>query len=478
MRVASRVWLAAVLLASAPAAAQERPSEGEIFGETPPPSPVPKPAPEPRLARDPLQIGGLLYLRTVGQWQQGVPPSDWVLSAPALVDGYLDARPNDRVRGFLLARLQYDLARADTGGGAALPAGTPGSTGGSGTSLSSAALFQTENPRMLLDQLWVNFDVERAVFVTAGRQHVKWGTARFWNPTDFLHAVRRDPLALFDARTGTTMVKLHVPWERRGWNFYGMGVFDESQPAGLLGNVGAAARAEVVIGTAELGIDGLVQRGRDARLGVDFSAGIWELDVYGEAALRRGSDVPLYRPGAALGPFVLGEPYAPSGLRPSATLGASWSWKYSDEDALTVGAEYFYNGNGYEDASLYPFLIYQELATGQPLFTPFYLGRHYAGAYLVLPSPGSWNDTTFTLSTIGNLSDRTFVSRLDYSVLLLTYLRLEAYVGAHWGARGGEFRFALDVPRIPDPADPARTIGPFRVTPAVLDFGAALRVSL
>ncbi len=477
MRVAAARLLAVLsLLSAGRAAAQERPSDAEVFGEGPPQAPQQAPAPEPRPREDPLRIGGMLYLRLLGQSLQGEPPADWTLSAPALVDGYLDVRPNDRVRGYLLARLQYDLSRADSSG-AAPPAGTPGGIGGSGTAISTAQLFQTQNPRMLLDQLWVNFDVERRVFVTAGRQHVKWGTGHFWNPTDFLHAVRRDPLAVFDARTGTTMLKVHVPWEKRGWNFYGMGVLDESQPIGLVRNVGAGGRAEVVLGTAELGIDGLVQRDRDPRVGVDFSAGIWDLDVYGEAALRKGSDVPLYRPAGSIGTLAIGAPYEPSGLRPAITGGASWSYKYSDEDAFTVGAEYFYNANGYPDASLYPYLLYQEQLTGQLVFTPFYLGQHYAGVYFLLPNPGSWNNTTFTLSTIGNLSDRSFVSRIDYAVVVLTYLRIEAYVGAHWGTRGGEFRFAVDVSGVPNPSDPAAPIS-IHVPPPVLDFGAALRVNM
>jgi hypothetical protein len=92
--------------------------------------------------------------------------------------------------------------------------------------------------------------------------------------------------------------------------------------------------------------------------------------------------------------------------------------------------------------------------------------------------PGSWNDTTFGVSTIGNLSDRTFVSRIDYSVLLLTYITLEAHITANYGARGGEFRFALDTPSMPDPRDATMTLAPVRVAPPVLDFGAALRVKL
>jgi hypothetical protein len=473
--------LAAILLLSAGlASAQDRPSEADIFGqesEAPKqtaPARVPaaqRPAESdvlsgasgetPSLKKDPLQIGGLLYLRALTEWQDGVPPADWPLSAPALVDGYLDARPNDRVRGFLLARLQYDLARARSDAPTPTQVADLGSAG--------TAFLQTQNPRMLLDQLWIRFDVGRTAFVTAGKQHVKWGVGRFWNPTDFLHPVPKDPLALFDARTGLTMVKVHVPWEKQGWNLYGVGFFDETQAAGTLGSLGGGARAEVVLGTAELGLDAVVQKGRDARFGLDLSAGIWDLDVHAEVALRRGSDVPLWRPRASPDPSlgILGEyeAWQPTGLAPQAVGGVTWSWKYSDEDSLTLGAEYFFNRNGYEDPRVYPVLLYQQLAGGGAYFTPFYLGRHYAGLFLHLPRPGSWNDTTFILSTIGNLSDRSFLTRLDYTVLLLTYLQLEAYAAVRYGQLGGELRMGFDVQGIHVPAP-------------VLDLGVALRVSL
>jgi hypothetical protein len=158
---------------------------------------------------------------------------------------------------------------------------------------------------------------------------------------------------------------------------------------------------------------------------------------------------------------------------------------YSDEDALTVGAEYFYQASGYDDPRVYPFLLFgaPSLVPAPALvvrqdpaaFTPFYLGRHYAGAFLLLPAPGRWNDTTFTLSILGNLSDKSFVARLDHSVLALTYLRVETFVAGHLGTRGGEFRFALDLP--PEIAGSLGT-GRFGIEAPVLDVGVALRVSL
>lgn len=428
---------------AAPAGA--RPGEAELFGPAPAGGEAQgRPEAEARVrgrlgeTDDALKLGGLLYLRSALTAREGAPPSDWAFSTPALLDLYLDARPNDRVRGFALARTVYDATLPK---GPTVQAGLPVVLGTS-----------QANPHATLDQLWLKFDADRKVFLTAGRQHVKWGVGRFWNPTDFLHVARRDPLAVFDERAGTTMLKAHLPWEARGWNLYGMAVAEPlvtpvtsplvpptlPAPTNRLGAVGGAARAEVVLGSWELGIDGAAQRGMDPRLGLDASTGFWEIDVRGELALRRGSDVPLVREVAVPGGTTY-EAYTPTGLRTAAVLAADWSHKYSDEDAFTLGVEYYWNQNGYDDARLYPVALLANL------FTPFGMGRHYGGVYLALPRPGAWNLHTFTFTVLGNLSDTSFTGRVDWSMTLLTHLTLEAYVAGHAGTKGGELRFGLDV---------------------------------
>ena len=178
----------------------------------------------------------------------------------------------------------------------------------------------------------------------------------------------------------------------------------------------------------------------------------------------------------------------PQGFTPQVVAGGSWSANYSDQDAVTLGAEYFYNAAGYDGRSAYPFLL-----LGAPSFDPstgaitaqqdatafhsFYLGRHYAGAYVSLPKPGSWNDTTFTLSVLGNLSDRSFVVRLDHSVLVLTYLTVETYLAGHLGRQGGEFRLAVPASvGVLAGSEAGSTFVP--TTAPIIDAGIALRVSL
>lgn len=477
---------------------QVRPSEEDLFG-APAPAATPAPPMAPATAdergdallgrehaaadgriegarEDPLKIGGLAYLRATTSWTRDVPPSRWTLSAPLLADLYVDVRPNDRVRAFGLGRLTYDpTVSADA------------------VDLGGRPMPQT---RTQLDQLWINFDVARTVFVTAGKQHVKWGTGRFWNPTDWLHPVRRDPLAQFDARTGITMVKAHLPWEARGWNLYGVAVLDDlagrAQPPGnaltapqpgaqnALGHVGGGARAEVVLGSFELGLDAVAQRGHKPRFGADGSFPLGDLDVHAEVALRTGKDAPRWtlKPGGDRASLDGWQASDWDFLTPAAVVGAEWAWKYSDEDTLYLGAEYAYDRAGYTDAHVYPVLMaspYLGNGDARTAFTPFYLGRHYAGAYLNVPKPGRWNDTSFTLSALANLSDGSALVRLDHSVVINTYLTVETYVAGHLGTEGGEFRFGATIP--------PQTQGGFStpeltIPTQVLDFGVALRMKL
>jgi hypothetical protein len=444
-----------------PAAEQAVPASGEAGRDQ---SVLGSPDSGPKLSEEaapenPLTIGGQFYMRAQTSGREKQDPKNWSVSSPSLVDGYFDARPNPRVRAFLLTRMQFDpmLQQGLTG----LPGGFDSGQGAMATLSAPVA----HGPQLALDQLWIRFDIKRTVFVTAGRQHVRWGTARFWTPTDFLHLRHRNPLDVFDARTGTSMLKLHLPWESKGWNFYAYGVTESNGPT--LGSIAGAARAEMVLGTSELGLGALVQRGHKPKLAADLSTGIWDFDLYGELALRYGSEIDLVNyapvPGTSVFDPTNYPTYKKSGIKPQATGGLSWAHKYNDNDLLTVGAEYFYNSLGYAEPTVYPGLI---APRNPPLSEPpafFYLGRQYAALFVSLPAPYSWDLHTFTLSTLGNFSDQSFISRFDYALTLLTHLRFEAFVAVHYGHSNGEFRLGFP------------SLG---VRPSLLDLGVALRVAL
>jgi hypothetical protein len=478
-----RQCLLCMLLCSAAAAhAQQRPSEAEMFG-----SPSTAPAPEtpaaapgagaspavlgPQLAPDPLTIGGQLYARAQASALLNQQIEDYTLSVPMLLDLYVDARPNDRVRGFVLARMGYDPMLPDPIPGVPSAAGQNNGTAGSGA-LSGMFGNRSNAPWVQLDQFWLRFDLWRRLFITIGRQHVHWGTAHFWMPTDFLHVQRRNPLDTFDARPGTDMLKLHLPIESTSWNFYVYALAGGYNDTPTLYSVSGAARLEFVAGSNELGLGAVVRRGAKPRFAVDLSTSLGILDLYGEAALLdvREIDRVSYAPNAMLPdpPPDSGSAteqttarieqavdtyypaYREQGYKPQVVGGLTFTQKYNDNDTFTLGFEYFYNGLGYSDWLVYPGLFFPRT---NPLSNPasfFYLGRHYAAVYLLLPSPFSLDIHSFTLSSIANLSDRSYVTRLDYSAFLLTHLRFEAWAAVYYGRRDGEFRFGISIPNIDD----------------------------
>jgi len=451
-----------------------------VLGERAQPMFTEEPAPS-----DPLTIGGQVYLRLQSGAYEDTPVSRWGVSAPALLDVYMDARPNDRVRGFALGRMSYDpLLPASTTN---LNASSTNASGGTAGSTSIAPLFggATNAPRVLLDQLWLRFDIAHTLFVTAGRQHVRWGTARFWMPADFLHVRKRNPLDVFDARQGTTMVKLHLPIESRAWNFYAYGITENEGGQPDLRTPAGALRAEFVLDQFELGLGAYGRASSRAKFAADLSFGLGDVDFYSELALIDGRTIDRvgYNPGATVSKSNMGDSkeslpeiagldeetlavvqaqtaravqlaraqseadmrypaYRNPGYRPQIVVGLNYTRKYADNDTFTVGVEYFYNAFGYKDPAYYSGVLWPHTQPLQNAASFFYLGQHYGALFITFPAPFKLDLHTFTLSTLGNLSDRSFTSRFDYSLVLLTHLRFDAYAAVAYGARG-EFRFKV-----------------------------------
>ena len=504
----------AALFGGAPdgGAGAARPSEESLFGGASDAGTAAAPGQEPReldatpssdafasgrVKEDPLRIGGLFYTRAFLQASQDQPFDQSRVSLPTLVDVYLDARPTDQLRAFVLGRMTYDPFLSATVGGTALP-GIPASTNAS-------------NPAVLLDQAWLAFDIARSVFVTVGRQHVKWGVGRFFAPTDFLASQPRDPLALFDARLGVTMVRAQIPWESAGWSFTAVALFEPTQNVGggysgsssvenpggaginptetgaLLRDVGGAARAEFAFKNGAFGLDGLVQRNRAARAGADVTMSIGDVDVYGEVAWKEHLDSPSARtfdvtvPTAVPGnPGTVDVTYqATTELAPrstpviQATGGVTYSINFEGNKSITFDAEYFYNSASYSRDEYLGLLIVGG-------FQPFYVGKHYLALSATLLDTTA--KTTWILSGIGNLSDGSYLARLDFVVTVLSYLSVESFIAGHFGRTGGELRLGFPrttlgpplVTGLPDGVNPV--FGPLNAP--ILDVGVGLRLSM
>lgn len=407
-----------------------------------------------------VKAGGRLFMRLNYLIRDEDVAERSAISSPNLLDLYVDARLNDRVRGYAQARVTHDFSVAE------------GQVGAFGET--------QQKTRLLLDQVWAKFDIAHTVYATVGRQRIKWGTGRFWNPTDFLNAAARDPLAVFDERLGVSMVKLHLPIESLSWNFYGIVTLDD---ADLLKRIGGAFRAEILLGQAELTLSATMRKDAPTRLGFDLSAGLSFLDFRAEGALIHNSNRPYYR-----GSFAPPDRPLPTLVDrsdewiPQAVVGVEATLKLSDRDSLILGLEYFYNDSGYDDGNLYPFLLFQDSANRRacsgpdcaaPAFQPLYMGRHYGAAYLALPNPFGFSDTTVILSALANLSDRSALGRLDFQTTVLSFLSLSLFGQLHFADRG-EFKLGFAV--APTAGVPGLENGASIADP-IFDLGAGLSLT-
>ena len=446
---------------------------------------------------DPLKVGASLLLSAQFFWQEGKAFEKGSLTTPFILDAFIDGRPNDRVRAFAVARLQYDPTRPL---GNTSTSTTSSST--TGSSLVGLTPATSANPSVFLDQLWLRFDIMRKVYLTVGRQKVRWGVSRIWYPTDFLNSQPRDALNPFDVRLGVNMVKAHVPIESLGWNFYAYGLLDGinlTTTGEALDQLGGALRGEFVLGPAELTVSGVWQKGRRPRYAADISTSLGPIDVYAEAAFRSAADFLKFRtPSDLTADNFLSrvadiEPYRPTGFFVQVSGGASWQFNYTDKNLGILGVEYFYNPAGYSTPVEYQVQTFMPSLIGQrpdPIQqVSLYGGQHNIGVSLTLPGIPQFTWVTINLSNIIILNDPAALTRLDLSFRVLTYLTVQVFGSVFYGQTGGQLRFKLTPQVINDIANvsEAQQVGSGAAVrtnlsslryPALVQAGVLLRVSI
>lgn len=345
-------------------------------------------------------LGGRVEIETLTYLPIGSELKDVRFQHQSTIESYLDAKPNDAIRGFMRLR-----------------------------GFQPYLVNNSPDLHLDLDEAWVKIIAEKKLFITYGRQHMKWGAAKFWNPSDFLASSVRNPLVSYDIRLGSDILKIHFPLEKESTNLYAILQVDNLQTNN---RPGAALRAEFVVGPAEYSFSAYTRKNDATKFASDISSALGPLDVYAEYVLSFNYSRQFYKTAPTLTGY---EAYSrKKDWFQQLAAGTNYTMQIFDKNQIIMGLEYFYNGLGYDKR----LLEFASVINGDS--SPLYLGRNYLGLYAQLPNPGSWTQTTFSLNTIGNLSDDSFLSRLSCQTKIYKEAILEIWGSAAFGSTG-EFRF-------------------------------------
>ena len=288
---------------------------------------------------------------------------------------FLDARPNSDFRAFAKGDIAYDTA--------------------DGVSFD-------------LREAFADIDIDNAVFIRAGKQTINWGVGFFFSPANLINLETIDPENTGAELAGPVALKAQVPLGID--NFTGYMILDEIESGN---DIGLAARYEFLAGGYEFTVGGVWRNENPWALMATVSGNIQGIDyiedvaVFGEVVVE-GNSGKTFIVEDSSNPLGYSTEAADS-LYFSATVGARADYT-TDDDLYTISgsAQYFFNGLGYADPSVFvdePQVVGAFL--GQGALTPSDLierGQHYAAINISSPDIA---ESGFTpgLLWLGNLSD-------------------------------------------------------------------------
>lgn len=338
--------------------------------------------------RPAVEIGGSYRFSLTGQagwpspadlWAAPLEPDRRSLGVDLGATLFLDARPADDFRVFGKAVISYPFTTAD----------------------------DLEAPRTFSDivrvtELFSDFQIGESVFLRGGKHTIAWGVGYFFSPADVLNLTAIDPDDPEADREGPVSLRANLPIDFNNLYLYVIAdpTADGVKPA-------VAPKAEVVLGSAEIGIGAYYHPDRVPRAMLTLSTGLADAEVFGELEASLGSDRT----------FVERDADSPTGLRAvrhanrlfgAATGGLRYTYRPESNDwSATFAGQYLWNGEGYADPTILrepgvrTLLLNRALSPADLTTLP---GQHYAAASLNL-SLGTRSDWSAGALWITNLSD-------------------------------------------------------------------------
>ncbi len=282
---------------------------------------------------------------------------------------------------FWAAVRPYDLARA-------LLAASSGSAEQEAAVAGALSLLGPPPSALEILRAYVQWYLGPEIVVTLGRQSMLTGYGYGWNPMDFVSPAK-DPSDPNVELVGVDALSVqYSPGNILIVKLAGLYRCGSSVSGVDLSRLQGAAEITVWLPSLEIKLTGLFKQGAPGSddpfvpaVGAGFMADLAGLGLYAEAALLKGSRIPIADVGGL---------HWPSGWFFDALLGL----QHTFPSELSLTAEYFYNGEGYSQEQRREYRealdFYNNTEGAAPaqyltLFRPGYFAKHYLGLSLQLP---------------------------------------------------------------------------------------------
>ncbi len=310
--------------------------------------------------------------------------------------------------------------------------------------------------------LYSKFNWNDALFLTFGKQPIRWGTGYFFSPADDIFAQSEvdisDPTA---EREGPLALRVHFPVPRTMHNLYAYAILPRSNSITELAamkpeDIALAAKAELFFGNTEAAVAGYYQRNQRPRAVLMATTGNGSFNFFGEGlvAFPSAASEAYIQPGAVTWGGIFSSDYTVVDRKAETLFQATGGVTYANQDwNFTAVSQYLYNGAGYSSISLGDILQAAiDRAVSQPAGEPTLgiaslagtlgglgkIGQHYGVLYLGWTKlwDSKWD---FSVLAIENFSDWSGYVKPIVSFTFLNYVKLSAAASFSWGPGGSEF---------------------------------------
>lgn len=288
-----------------------------------------------------------------------------------------------------------------------------------------------------VDELFSDFNWRDTLFFRGGKHTINWGVGYFFSPADLLNITEIDPEDPEAEREGPVSVKIHFPV-----SIHNLYLYLIANNISAIDEIGIAAKTEFVLGSFELGIGALYQKDVAPSGMLTFSGALWDIDFFGEAVLRYGSDWN----------YLIESETAPLGIEIityndkifyNATVGFSFMYPFENSSSsLNLSGQYLFNGEGHEDSAFIQDsqnIVNALLMNGDIAFSDLRnRGRHYGAANAGLRNIFG-SDFSLQAFWIHNFSDMSGMANTSLSINLFDSITISTRPGYNYGEVGSEY---------------------------------------